>query len=231
MYALYVSKISRRIAAVAVALGMLFGAVPASATLLTSTLNINFGTGSAGSQTLDVTFDDSDGTGVILMTIDTSNLNADAKILTFYFNFDDALDSANLVFQNQLGTADDILTPSDITNSIDCCQADGDGKFDVAFNWGGSDEFLGSDTFSIEIVLTGITVADFDFTSTTGGGQGIYCAAAHVGNVDAAGDSDHLGGTCNGDMMETPEPATLLLFGFGLLGLGAFARRQRRFTA
>ena len=63
----------------------------------------------------------------------------------------------------------------------------------------------------------GVTVADFTVNA-----GGYYFASDIVGNN---GNTGNVGARGSGQS-PTPEPATLVLMGLGLLGLGAFARRR-----
>ena len=223
-----------RISAVVVALGMMFGAAPASATVIVSTINFSFGTGSAGTTFLTATFDDQNTAGSVILTIDVSTLAVGSRGLSFFFNYtgnpSDLTDTGGGFSYVFAGTAD---APKNVTNIFDdtaiCCQADGDGFYDIEFNWTGNKKFLQSNTFTATITFAGLVATDFIDTSVAGP-QGAFCTAAHI--ADAGGkdtESDHLGGSCR--ETEIPEPSTLLLFGTGLIGLGVLARRRRTTAA
>ena len=117
-----------------------------------------------------------------------------------------------------------------LTSGEDCCQADGDGKFDNFLNLPppGADRFDGGEEITFHLTGTGITAIMFESNSASGGGQGTYCAAAHIQQTGTSQeDSDWLGAArCEDEPI--PEPSSLLLFGAGLLILGAVTRRRRK---
>ncbi len=108
-------------------------------------------------------------------------------------------------------------------------KADGDGFFDIRFDWGSGDftESVTSAVFFFD--ETGITPEWFAFESEDGGGNGNWYAAAHVQGVPAdPEDDDDPGdgsGWIGGVIVEIPLPGSAFL-AFG--GLGALGLSRRR---
>jgi len=120
-----------------------------------------------------------------------------------------------------------------ISQSLNGFKADGDGKFDIrlAFTSGGvaNNVFGSSETATFTVSATGLDASDFDLTSLTAGGNGIWHAAAHIQNTPSGGS----GSGWIGDG-EVPPPGfvpdrgtSLVLFGLGIFSLALLAKRIR----
>jgi len=104
----------------------------------------------------------------------------------------------------------------------------GYGKFDVDVKDGGSANRLNPLTFSINVG----TVADYVALSNKGESS---LFSAHVtslnetgsGSCDGTGACTAITGFAGGGTTAVPVPATIWLFGSGLLGMAALARRKR----
>lgn len=100
---------------------------------------------------------------------------------------------------------------------------DGDGTFDIMFDYSTSTKPFGDppDTYQTsvyQILATGLTASNFNFQShDPTGGQGDYFSA--IKNGEAFWGS----GTAT-----VPEPSTMLLLGFGLVGLWGFRRKFKK---
>ncbi len=121
-------------------------------------------------------------------------------------------------------------------------QADGDGKYDIEFDFPSSeaDRFTAG-TSAYTITGTGITEATFSGLSAPGGGAGgPFHTAAHVQGIPGTG-----GGTCSGWISDTvagsggsttgpctavAEPSVLLFSGLGLAFVGGLWRRMRNIS-
>lgn len=220
-------KNSLRAVGAALALSVAVAAGPAAADILTFELDTEFSGGSEPAGTapwVTVTFNDFGGSGLVRLTIETSGLSGSEFLTGFYFNFDPDFDPFLLGTQNE-DTSD--TSQTDFTKSTNCCKADGDGWFDFQFDFANND-FTAGETWSIELVLTDLTVDFFNFLSYGAGNSpsGLYVAAKIQGIGENGQDSGWITGDGNGNGTKVSEPGTLWLFGIGLVGLGLVMRRR-----
>ena len=195
-------------------------ASPASAATLTVDLSTEFSGGDdpAGSAPwVTLVFDDSFGTAnTVRLTITNTNIVADEFVSGVYVNFDPALDPDDLTITKVDVTDSD----PDIDTGADSFKADGDGFFDILFDFPpppGSfgAKFTAGEEVVFDLTYTSpITASSFDFDSVNGGGNGTFKAAAHVQGI-AGGGSGWIG--------NLPEPSVGLL-----VALGIFVARSAR---
>ncbi len=172
-------------------------------------------------------FDDATGdSNSVLLTMTAGNLTGTENLELFYFNFDPVLNPNDLIF-----TAIDVSASdpengkgdNGIFTGVNAYMANGDGSYDIAFNFppppgSAANLFVGGETVIYELTYTSaIDANSFNFFSDEGGGQGTYLAAAHIQRIN---------GTDSGWIGVVPEPGTASLLGLGLCGLAAAKRRR-----
>ncbi|MDJ0786789.1 MAG: PEP-CTERM sorting domain-containing protein [Myxococcota bacterium] len=205
--------------------GALSGALLASgATAATLTFELDFefsgATEPAGTAPwVTLTFDDSVGTANdVRLTIANVGITGSEFVSGVYVNFNTALDPTALT----ITAVDDSASSPSISQGTNAFKADGDGFFDVLFDFppppgSGSAKFTAGESVVFDFSFPSpIDVSDFDFDSAPGGGNGSYRAAAHVQGIGS--ESGWIGNASG-----VPEPATGVL-----LLLAACALRLRR---
>jgi hypothetical protein len=121
-------------------------------------------------------------------------------------------------------------------------QADGDGLYDIEFDFasGPPSSRFDAGTVVYTITGTGITAATFDLLSSPAGGAGPFHTAAHLqgipntagGNTCSGWIADTVAGSSDGTLSGTcgaavAEPSILLFGGLGLAFVGGLWRRMR----
>ena len=225
------------------AVGLLFAATPAFSATIVFNYDQEFSGGTAplGSTPWMVsTFSASPTTYVIgsntydavRLTMDLSSLQSGAFVSETDFNIDPNLNPANLSFSFVSGNSHANVIPG-LAN--DKFKADGDGLYDISFGFptvSGSTFGSGTQaTFDIEATDTAtaaaLTPGSFAFLSTPMGGHGPFYAATHVQNTGVGNGGS---GWIAPSVVTTvvPVPAAVWLFGSGLMGLAAIARRKKK---
>ena len=132
-----------------------------------------------------------------------------------YVNFNPALDPDDLT----ITPFDQSASAPSISTGTNAFKADGDGFFDILFDFppppgSSAAKFTAGESVVFDLSFTSpIDVSDFDFDSAPGGGNGSYRGAAHVQGIGAGGnDSGWIG---NG--ASVPEPAVAALLAGALL--------------
>ena len=168
-----------------------------------------------------VILDDGGTAGSVQMTVNVSGGVGIADMTELYLNFDPIFDLASLGFVYNPSTGPAAL---DISTGIDFFQADGDGKYDIFFDFPTADgsTFSAGDTVVYDITSAeAITANSFNFLSAPGGGAGgPFLAASKWQSTGSTGEDSAWVGA-------VPVPAAVWLFGSGLLGLVGVARRKK----
>ena len=172
-----------------------------------------------------VTLDDSvGGANTVRLTMETVGLVDTEFASEIYLNFNPNLDPTALSFAQVVNPTG--LGLSDIDTGINLFKADGDGFFDIFFNFPTS-----GSTFTKEKVVvfdltytSAITADSFKYKSVEGGGNGSYFAAAHIQSIGE--DSSWIGAPdAVSEGPGIPEPSSTALLGLGALAL--MLRRRR----
>jgi hypothetical protein len=208
-------------AAVAV-VAAIASAGPAAADTITLSTEFSGATAASGAPKITFTQLDSD---TVRITMDLANLSGTEKASKWFINTSFALSESNFAFVS--GSSSTVDVDNTWNTNDNAFKADGDGYFDVRFDFPTSGDLFGdNETVVWDVTATGISVSTFLLGSAPGGGNGTWMSAAHIQGIGADGEDS---GWMGGNLIPTPEPATVLLLGAGLAGF--VARKRLRRTA
>lgn len=172
--------------------------------------------------------------GTVRLTISNLNVSATEKITELYLNLNPLYLAPNLHF-NFLSGSPGVSAPLPSLGT-DSFKADGDGKYDILFQFGLTPNlaFTTGDYLSYDITgIPNLTATDFGFLSMPAGGHGPFYSAIHVQGITASGTTDdttYSGWVAPSEITVVPEPSAAAMSGL-LMGLGLLSWRLRRASA
>jgi hypothetical protein len=161
---------------------------------------------------------------VVQLTMDASGLSGTEFVGEWLFN---TTYQSNLSFVYLSNPNVPEVTPGFSPNSFSAGPAKG---FDILFDFDEAkdDKFSAGEKVVFDIYgqldMT-LLAKDFSTFNEPGTEPGVFYSAAHVQNTGTDGKGNGWIGT-GGNTTPVPEPATMLLLGAGLIGLGFFGRKQ-----
>ena len=171
---------------------------------------------------------DQNGTNKVRFTLTTLLTSSSEFVSKWAFNLDPSLNAASLGVA-AFDVAD--ITGLGLTLDTDGFKADGDGDFDILFEFGNGD-FTKDESIILDFTLAGLVAEDFEFPSVDGpDGKTGFVSAAHVQGIDdpgcAADDPFCESGWIAGgtDVVPIPAPGALVLAAMGIGLVGAVRRR------
>ena len=171
--------------------------------------------------------------GTVLLTIENNGLVGSEFVSGFYLNLNTNFSPLNLSisYVSSLGSFTiPSLASGTIERGIDSFKADGDGKYDMLFDFstGSGTTFGAGESITYQISgIPGLEANDFVYLSAPNGGHGPFFAAAHVQGIGTDGGfSGWVDPSLGAQPILVPEPASGVLVVLGL-GLAGFARRSK----
>lgn len=175
------------------------------------------GTAPAGTAPwLHALFDDNGVAGRVTLTLSSAGLSGAETVNGMYFNLDPTLNPNSLSFYYN-AAASTGPAASSIAIGVNKYRADGDGYYDIFFNFPPPGKVRFSDNETVVYSITGIpslTAESFRYLSKPGpsNNPGPFFSAAHVQNIGTTNNS--------GWIAPVPEASNWAMFGAGLLLLG-----------
>lgn len=172
--------------------------------------------------------------GTVQLTIANNGLIGSEFVSGFYINLNTNFSPLNLSI-SYVSSIGSFTVPSigsgTIERGTDSFKADGDGKYDVLFDFStvSGNTFGAGDSITYQISgISGLTADDFVYLSAPNGGHGPFYAAAHVQGIGAGGSlSGWVEPSLGALPIAVPEPSSCVLLGLPL-GILAFVRRMNR---
>jgi len=208
-----------------------------------STVSYNFGAVSDGSAPAGsppwlqaVLSDTGLPANTINLTLTAGNLTGSDFVSCWYFNLNSALDPKDLTFT--VSDSSGSFTGPSVMTGANGFKAGPDGKFDVLVGFAStgdnSTRFTSGDSISFDITgISGLTIEDFGWLSTSASGGGAYVSAAHVISGDDSGWINPVS-TLRQNADTAPSvpdgAATIALLGASLVAIESFRRMQLRFA-
>lgn len=159
--------------------------------------------------------------GTVQLTLANVNLSGSEDVDQFYLNLNPNYSPNSLSF-SAWGGSGGFDTPA-VSLGLNAFKADGDGKYDILFNFstGGSDANRFTANESLVCLISGIpglTASDFAYLSQPAGGAGPFYAAAHIQRIGTGSLSGWVSATDVGSPAPVPEPQPATLLGLAAAG-------------
>jgi hypothetical protein len=171
--------------------------------------------------------------GTVQLTVANNGLLGSEFVSGFYLNLNTNFNPLNLSI-SYVSSSGSFLVPSVGSGTIelgtDSFKADGDGKYDVLFDFStvSGSTFGAGESVTYQISgISGLVADDFVYLSAPNGGHGPFYAAAHVQGIGPTGGlSGWVEPSLGAQVLQVPEPACGVLLGLSVGFLG-FARRLK----
>ena len=153
--------------------------------------------------------------GTVRLTVTNLTLTGNENVSQLYFNLNTNLKPTKLTFT--LASESGLFDAPRVSTGVNKFQADGDGKYDILFNFNNAgtanNRFTARESVTYYISgIPNLTASDFGFLSAPAGGAGPFYAAAHVQRI---GSTSSLSGWLSATAtmpLPVPEPTYKMFF-------------------